>query len=412
MFKKILCMAMAFAISLSAMPEDLESVKSFYKPEMDKGFIFISKVDMTLTLVGSQGQVVASYPIACGENIGQKSIKGDHKTPEGYFLLQNIHESSKWGHDFHDGKGFIRNAYGPYFLRLQTGFQGIGIHGTHAPESIGTRATEGCIRLDNKNIADLEGRVSIGMPVIIGPEAGVDSLIACNAPSPVHPRLWRGRTSTPAVAPNVQQPERIVTPIAAAAPLTAEQLDLADSIVVPRVAPLVVDHLLTVVDGQIDINPETDLTEPALADITDQTTDQTTPALAEVTEPESTQTTPIQPAPVSTVSAADATLQADALLADNAPAASDSNSTIVLDGSAANISPAIPDQPAATSASVAPPNQPATNKHRRRRGPTYIKPDTTTIATPQTTPQYEVVVVEVTQPDGTVKYEVQYKPIK
>lgn len=407
MFKKILCMAMAFAISLSAMPEDLESVKSFYKPEMDKGFIFISKVDMTLTLVGSQGQVVVSYPIACGENIGQKSIKGDHKTPEGYFLLQNIHESSKWGHDFHDGKGFIRNAYGPYFLRLQTGFQGIGIHGTHAPESIGTRATEGCIRLDNKNIADLEGRVSIGMPVIIGPEAGVDSLIACNAPSPVHPRLWRGRTSTPAVAPNVQQPERIVTPIAAAAPLTAEQLDLADPIVVPRVAPLVVDHLLTVVDGQIDINPETDLTEPALADITE-------PAPTDLTDP----------APVSAVSPAAPTHQAAALLADNAPAAHladnapaandnapaalDSNPTPVSAGSAAETTPSTPDQPA----SVAQPPQPATNKHRLRRGPTYIKPDTTTIATPQTTPQYEVVVVEVTQPDGTVKYEVQYKPIK
>lgn len=433
-------MAMAFAISLSAMPEDLESVKSFYKPEMDKGFIFISKVDMTLTLVGSQGQVVASYPIACGENIGQKSIKGDHKTPEGYFLLQNIHESSKWGHDFHDGKGFIRNAYGPYFLRLQTGFQGIGIHGTHAPESIGTRATEGCIRLDNKNIADLEGRVSIGMPVIIGPEAGVDSLIACNAPSPVHPRLWRGRTNTPAVAPDVQQPERIVTPIAAAAPLTAEQLDLADPIVVPRVTPLVVDHLLTVVDGQLDINPETDLIEPVLAEkiteplpvqpvpVLEDNADQdlvlstlvlednavqdsvlSAPVLAEITELD----------PVSAVSIAEPTPQVDALLADNVPvasdnipAASDSNSTTVSDGSAVEASPSTPAQPVATTASVAQPAQPVTNKHRRRRGPTYIKPDSTTVATPHTTPQYEVVVVEVTQPDGTVKYEVQYKPIK
>lgn len=348
-------MAMAFAISLSAMPEDLKTVMSFYRPEMDKGFIFISKVDMTLTLVGSQGQVVATYPIACGENIGQKSIKGDHKTPEGYFLLQNIHESSKWGHDFHDGKGFIRNAYGPYFLRLQTGFQGIGIHGTHAPESIGTRATEGCIRLENKNIADLETRVSIGMPVIIGPEAGVASLIASNAPSPVHPRLWRGKTNTTVTAPKVQEPERTVTPIASAAPLTADHVDIADPVVVPQVAPLIVDHLLTVVDGQLDINPETDLTDPALADIT-----------------EPAQPAPAQPAPVPAVSPADGP------------------------------------EPA----SVAQPDQPAVNKHRRHRGPTYIKPDTTTVATPQTTPQYEVVVVEVTQPDGTVKYEVQYKPIK
>ncbi len=45
-----------------------------------------------------------------------------------------------------------------------------GIHGTPFPESIGTRATEGCIRLRNEDITDLKGRVRVGTTVIILPD--------------------------------------------------------------------------------------------------------------------------------------------------------------------------------------------------------------------------------------------------
>jgi len=376
-------MAMAFAISLSVWAEDLKTVMSYYQPEMSKGFIFVSKVDMTLTLVNSQGQVVVTYPIACGQNIGQKRVKGDHKTPEGYFLLQMIQEASQWGHDFHDGKGFIRNAYGPYFLRLQTGFQGIGIHGTHAPESIGTRATEGCIRLNNSHIADLETRVQIGMPVIIGPEAGVQMLIASNTPRPTRPRLW-GSTSgqlsgTPgrtlaqntnaakqqsATAP--EPPARTATPIAAVAQVTADMVEPVSTVTVPTIEPLIVDHPLAIVDGQLDIDPEKDLIDPLLADNSAPAAAPVEEAPAQIVEPEPIAVTPAaEPATVS--------------------GGSDDATGTTTKG----------------------------KKHRRRTGPTYVKPeipvDTTSVV--KTTPQYEVVVVEVTQPDGTVKYEVQYKPI-
>ena len=65
----------------------------------------------------------------------------------------------------------MRNAYGPWFLRLDVpGFNDIGIHGTHLPESIGSRATEGCIRLTNDDITDLKGRVKVGTVVTILPD--------------------------------------------------------------------------------------------------------------------------------------------------------------------------------------------------------------------------------------------------
>lgn len=131
-------------------------------------YVHISKQDMMLYLCDSLGGHIAAYPIACGKNVGDKQMVGDMKTPEGVFEVQQIQDASSWSHDFGDGKGVIKNAYGPWFIRLLTpGHSGIGIHGTHAPESIGTRATEGCIRLHNENVDKLKKQIKVGLPVII-----------------------------------------------------------------------------------------------------------------------------------------------------------------------------------------------------------------------------------------------------
>lgn len=176
MQKLLLSLALLLGILSPCLAEDLQKVISHYQPEMSKGLIYISKVDMTLTLLNEQGKEVVTYPIACGKNKGHKQKKGDMRTPEGKFSLQQIQDAHTWSHDFGDGKGVIKGAYGPCFMRLRTGFSGIGIHGTHDPNSIGTRATEGCIRLENKNAEALSKQVQVGMTVIIGPEAGVASL--------------------------------------------------------------------------------------------------------------------------------------------------------------------------------------------------------------------------------------------
>ena len=131
-------------------------------------YIHISKQDMMLYLCDSLGGHIAEYPMACGKNVGNKQMVGDMKTPEGVFEVQQIQDASTWTHDFNDGKGVIKNAYGPWFIRLLTpGHSGIGIHGTHAPESIGTRATEGCMRLQNENVAKLKPQIKKGLPVVI-----------------------------------------------------------------------------------------------------------------------------------------------------------------------------------------------------------------------------------------------------
>lgn len=169
----------------------LFGVGLWYNHKVDKianaKFIIIDKETMTLGLFDYKGMKVKEYGISCGKQMGNKQKIGDNKTPEGIFHISEIEESSSWGHDFKDGNGKVAGAYGPWFLRLEVpGHKGIGIHGTHKPASIGTRDTEGCIRLANKDIAELRKVVSVGMVVIILPSyhdlsaTRNDSLIVIN----------------------------------------------------------------------------------------------------------------------------------------------------------------------------------------------------------------------------------------
>ena len=131
-------------------------------------FIVVNKQFLNLSLVDSTGTVLKQYGIACAVNYGNKTVRGDHKTPEGIFKINQVLNSQGLTHDFGDGKGEIPDAYGPWFLRLDVPeFNDIGIHGTHLPESIGTRATEGCVRMRNEDVLELKELVSVGTPVII-----------------------------------------------------------------------------------------------------------------------------------------------------------------------------------------------------------------------------------------------------
>ena len=135
-------------------------------------FLLVNKEEMQLSLIDYSGKTLKQYGIACGKNYGNKPNMGDKRTPEGVFHISSIENSDNWTHDFGDGRGEVSGAYGPWFLRLDTpGHQGIGIHGTHKPESIGTRDTEGCIRLKNEDLIDLKSHVYIGMTVIITPSS-------------------------------------------------------------------------------------------------------------------------------------------------------------------------------------------------------------------------------------------------
>ena len=63
-----------------------------------------------------------------------------------------------------------RSADDDFFIRLAVpGHKGIGIHGTHLPETVGTRASEGCIRMNNDDLKQLVSLIYPPVTVVITP---------------------------------------------------------------------------------------------------------------------------------------------------------------------------------------------------------------------------------------------------
>ena len=159
MYRKLICMvAMCLCVGVGSLMAQGKATNRVY----------ISKPSMELTVYDRDNRVLMHCVIGCGKVRGNKQKSGDNRTPEGEFPIIQIQNSSYWAHDFGDGKGLIQKAYGPYFIRLGvSGFSGIGIHGTCFPESIGTRCSEGCIRLHNDDVERLVQLVAVGSMVTI-----------------------------------------------------------------------------------------------------------------------------------------------------------------------------------------------------------------------------------------------------
>ncbi len=137
---------------------------SFIKPRIiskpeDQNKIIVYK-NRKLLLLYNRGTVFA-YKIATGKNNGDKQSVGDCRTPLGKFKVVSVEKSTTWTYDFGDGKGLVKGAYGPWFIRLQglepsnKMWEGIAIHGTHLPSSIGKNDTHGCIRMRNNELTEL-----------------------------------------------------------------------------------------------------------------------------------------------------------------------------------------------------------------------------------------------------------------
>ena len=138
-------------------------------------FIVISKMEQKLYVceaLEDDTVRLVEYPVCMGKNLGPKERKGDMKTPESTwdkpFEITEIVNASNWTHDFGDGRGAIL-AYGHWFMRLKTGFSGIGIHGsTNNENSVPGRASEGCIRLNDNDLDVLKEQYAFkGMKVVI-----------------------------------------------------------------------------------------------------------------------------------------------------------------------------------------------------------------------------------------------------
>ena len=111
-------------------------------------------------------KLAASYPVAVG-------MPG-HSTPRGRFSIANKAVNPAWTAPDRPWAGAYRNevvaggaADNPLRARWMGIVNGVGIHGTNATGSLGSRASHGCIRMSVANVKALYPRVPVGTPVFI-----------------------------------------------------------------------------------------------------------------------------------------------------------------------------------------------------------------------------------------------------
>ncbi|MBX5436803.1 MAG: L,D-transpeptidase family protein [Alicyclobacillaceae bacterium] len=125
--------------------------------------------------VFSDGILYTVFPVALG--------KPETPSPVGEWLV--VDKQKDWG-----------SGFGTRWIGLNVPWGTYGIHGTNRPESIGTRASSGCIRMFNRDVETLYEWVRVGTPVVVegDPLAGMRRLAAGDVGADVRvvqDRLWR-----------------------------------------------------------------------------------------------------------------------------------------------------------------------------------------------------------------------------
>ncbi|MBW4648473.1 MAG: L,D-transpeptidase [Kastovskya adunca ATA6-11-RM4] len=108
---------------------------------------------------------IKSYPVAVG--------RPGWETPTGNFQVRQMLRNPTWIHPWTDKAipgGDPKNPLGRYWIGFWTdGNNWIGFHGTPNPETVGTAASHGCVRMYNKDIEELFNQVDMETVVTVIP---------------------------------------------------------------------------------------------------------------------------------------------------------------------------------------------------------------------------------------------------
>ena len=136
--------------------------------------VLVVKKDRTLQLL-KQGKVIKSYKVALGGNpVGPKTRQGDHKTPEGVYVLdsrnahsqfhKSIHISYPNAHDRAAARARGVSPGGDVYVHgLANGYGWVG------PSHRLKDWTDGCIAVTNEEIEEIWNIVPNGTPIEIQP---------------------------------------------------------------------------------------------------------------------------------------------------------------------------------------------------------------------------------------------------
>jgi lipoprotein-anchoring transpeptidase ErfK/SrfK len=155
---------------LSLLPIDVQPASAREVVAFDggaaPGTIVVRTNERRLYLVLGNGQALR-YPVGVGRAgqqwSGQAVIDGKHIRPD-WQAPPDIAQGNPKLAGIIPG-GSPRNPMGAAALTLSGG--DYAIHGTNNPASIGGFVSYGCIRMHNRDIMDLYGRVGVGTPVIV-----------------------------------------------------------------------------------------------------------------------------------------------------------------------------------------------------------------------------------------------------
>ena len=125
--------------------------------------IYVNLSQFELKLI-TEDEKVYTYPICIGVE--------EHPTPTGWFYIADMTKdptwlppNSEWAKDAKVIEPGPDNPLGTRWIGLDIG--SIGFHGTPYPDTVGTRASHGCMRMRLADIEDLYDRVSVGTQVRI-----------------------------------------------------------------------------------------------------------------------------------------------------------------------------------------------------------------------------------------------------
>ncbi len=144
------------------------------KPALHADRVVVLKKERTLQLM-SQGKVIKSYRIALGgDPAGPKTRQGDHKTPEGVYVLDSRNTHSQFYKSIHisypnarDREEARRKGVSPggdvFVHGLPNGYGFVGA--AHRLKDW----TDGCMAVTNREIDEIWAAVADGTPIEIRP---------------------------------------------------------------------------------------------------------------------------------------------------------------------------------------------------------------------------------------------------
>jgi lipoprotein-anchoring transpeptidase ErfK/SrfK len=128
-------------------------------------YITIDRGDFKLIL-WKHLKIKKTYGIAVGQagletSAGEYTINDKQVNPTWHV------PNSDWAGDL-AGQSIPPGPGNPLVARWMGFFDGEGIHGTNEPDSIGSAASHGCVRMRPEDVIDLYDRVPLGTPLYIG----------------------------------------------------------------------------------------------------------------------------------------------------------------------------------------------------------------------------------------------------